>query len=160
MALVGDVLYEVRVDGSVGAYDIASEGELLWETDAEGNWAGGPIVSGGMVFLTNDSTGAMAFADPALIARLPKRAAKHLASRRPRRHPRPPESVHGRPGVLVARTRHRGARSAWTPGPDGLLYILDTKPQVTVIDPADGHVVRRWGRQGAGPGEFDVDACG
>jgi DNA-binding beta-propeller fold protein YncE len=41
-------------------------------------------------------------------------------------------------------------------GPDGLLYVLDTTPQVTVIDPTDGHVVRRWGRQGAGPGELDV----
>jgi DNA-binding beta-propeller fold protein YncE len=41
-------------------------------------------------------------------------------------------------------------------GPDGLLYILDTKPSVSVIDPADGHVVRSWGSQGAGPGEFDL----
>ena len=27
---------------------------------------------------------------------------------------------------------------------------------MTVLDPSDGRVVRRWGRQGAGPGEFDV----
>jgi tripartite motif-containing protein 71 len=36
------------------------------------------------------------------------------------------------------------------------LYILDTKPSVTVIDPKDGRIVRTWGRQGTGPGEFDV----
>ena len=41
-------------------------------------------------------------------------------------------------------------------GPDGLLYILDIKPSVTVIDPSDGHIVRAWGRQGTGPGEFDL----
>jgi outer membrane protein assembly factor BamB len=42
------------------------------------------------------------------------------------------------------------------PGPDGLLYVLDVKPQVTVIDPKDGRVARQWGRQGTGPGEFDL----
>jgi DNA-binding beta-propeller fold protein YncE len=42
------------------------------------------------------------------------------------------------------------------PGPDGLLYVFDVKPQVSVVDPDDGHIVRRWGRQGAGRGEFDV----
>jgi DNA-binding beta-propeller fold protein YncE len=41
-------------------------------------------------------------------------------------------------------------------GPDGNLYILDTKPSVTVIDPKDGRVLPGWGRQGTGPGEFDL----
>lgn len=154
MALVGDVLYQVRVDGSLGAYDVASQGELLWETDAEGNWAGGPIVSGGMVFLANDSTGAMAFADPALIARLPKRVAKTSPL------PSSSSSEAFNPFTVV-RAFTWDATGIEEPlgmeaGPDGLLYIFDTKPQVTVINPTVGHVVRRWGRQGAGPSEFDV----
>jgi DNA-binding beta-propeller fold protein YncE len=41
-----------------------------------------------------------------------------------------------------------------TVGPDGLLYAIDPASVVTVIDPATGSVVRRFGRQGAGEGEF------
>lgn len=39
-------------------------------------------------------------------------------------------------------------------GPDGLLYVTDLKPSVTVIDPASGSPVRSWGRRGKGKGEF------
>ena len=39
-------------------------------------------------------------------------------------------------------------------GPDGLLYVIDPASVVTVIDPATGRVVRRFGRQGSGDGEF------
>jgi hypothetical protein len=41
-------------------------------------------------------------------------------------------------------------------GPDGLLYVLDTKPSVTVLDPATGRPVRTWGAQGSDPGRFDL----
>jgi len=41
-------------------------------------------------------------------------------------------------------------------GPDGLLYVLDTAPSVVVIDPSQGRVVKRWGSQGAGNGQFDL----
>src|SRR5919198_587609 len=75
MAIVGDTLYQARTDGSVGAYAIA-DGHLLWETPAEGSWANGPIISGGMVFMANDKGDVTAFADPALIALLPKPAAE------------------------------------------------------------------------------------
>jgi DNA-binding beta-propeller fold protein YncE len=39
-------------------------------------------------------------------------------------------------------------------GPDGNLYVTDLNQQVTVISP-DGKVLRRWGKQGHAPGEFD-----
>ena len=39
-------------------------------------------------------------------------------------------------------------------GPDGDLYVTDLSQLVTVISPA-GKVLRRWGKQGAGPGEFN-----
>jgi tripartite motif-containing protein 71 len=39
-------------------------------------------------------------------------------------------------------------------GPDGNLYITDASQRVTVVSP-EGKVLRRWGRPGKGPGEFD-----
>src|SRR5215207_3488353 len=53
--------------------------------------------------------------------------------------------------------RHRHRYPAWhRSGRDGFLYVLDVTPDVTVVDPTDGRVVRPWGRQGAGKREFDV----
>jgi len=39
-------------------------------------------------------------------------------------------------------------------GPDGNVYITDLSQRVTMISPA-GKVLRRWGKHGSGPGEFD-----
>jgi hypothetical protein len=39
-------------------------------------------------------------------------------------------------------------------GPDGNLYVTDAAQHVTVIS-AEGKVLRRWGRPGKGPGEFN-----
>jgi DNA-binding beta-propeller fold protein YncE len=39
-------------------------------------------------------------------------------------------------------------------GPDGNVYITDLSQRVTVVSPA-GKVLRRWGKPGHGPGEFD-----
>jgi DNA-binding beta-propeller fold protein YncE len=39
-------------------------------------------------------------------------------------------------------------------GPDGNLYIPDASQRITVVSP-QGKVLRRWGRPGSGPGEFD-----
>jgi outer membrane protein assembly factor BamB len=163
LALVGDTLYQARVDGSIGAY-AASNGALLWETPAEGNWAGGPIVSGGMVFVANDTTGVMAFADPDLVALLPEPVAQPSPSAAPSAAPviDPFTPVRTftweQTGIKPSGDGigHDGVPLGMDAGPDGLLYVFDNAPQVTVVDPADGQVVRRWGRQGAGQGEFDV----
>jgi sugar lactone lactonase YvrE len=42
-------------------------------------------------------------------------------------------------------------------GPDGNLYVTDLSQRVTVISPA-GKVLRRWGKPGSGPGEFNFIA--
>jgi DNA-binding beta-propeller fold protein YncE len=42
-------------------------------------------------------------------------------------------------------------------GPDGNLYITDATDRVTVVSPA-GKILRRWGKQGARPGEFSFAA--
>jgi DNA-binding beta-propeller fold protein YncE len=42
-------------------------------------------------------------------------------------------------------------------GPDGNLYVTDLSQRVSVISPS-GTVLRRWGRPGRGPGEFQFIA--
>jgi len=44
--------------------------------------------------------------------------------------------------------------AAFAIGPDDNLYVTDSSQRVTVISPA-GQVLRRWGKHGSGPGEFD-----
>jgi outer membrane protein assembly factor BamB len=154
MSIVGETLFEQRRDGSIGAYR-AADGTLLWETPStEDDGGGPPLVDGGMVFSVGDTTGVTAFADPALIAALASPAAPPSPSAAP--------SASGVPDpfTVVRSTSWDGTALAiplgMDVGPDGNLYILDMKPSVTVIDPKDGRIVRTWGHQGTGPGEFDV----
>jgi DNA-binding beta-propeller fold protein YncE len=42
--------------------------------------------------------------------------------------------------------------------PDGNLYITDATNRVTAVSPA-GKVLRRWGKRGSGPGEFNFTAA-
>ena len=157
LSIVGDTLYEQRYDGSVGAYAVA-DGRLLWATPALGaNGGGPPLVSGGMVFAVNERFGLIAYADPAIIDRLNIPSARPAA---PSIAPSPTSEPVPNPFSVVRAfpwdTISVSTPLGMAPGPDGLLYVLDAKPSVTVIDPADGHVVRAWGRQGSGPGEFDL----
>ena len=155
MSMVGSTLYEQRTDGSIGAYDSVG-GTVLWETPATGeDHAGGPpLVDGGMVFEVGDAHGVTAYADPALIAALPTAAVQPAPSPSPSagQAPDPFTVVRSIPWAATKLAIPLGMDA----GPDGNLYILDTKPSVTVIDPQDGRIVRTWGRQGTGPGEFDL----
>lgn len=153
MVLVDGTLYHQRSDGSLAAY-AAADGRLLWETDAPGDQAAGPVVSGGMVFHLSYGGVARAFAEPALIARLPD------ASIQPGAPSAAPSAAVPNP-FTFARSFPWPATTIEFPqamdvGPDGLLYVLDTRPAVTVLDPSTGQVVRTWGRQGSGPGEFNL----
>jgi outer membrane protein assembly factor BamB len=150
---VGETLYHQRSDGSLAAY-AAADGRLVWETAASDGQAAGPLVSGGMIFDLSYSGIARAFAEPALIARLPE----------PATSPGGPSAAPsaGVPNPFTfARSFPWPATTIEFPqamdvGPDGLLYVLDTRPAVTVLDPSDGQVVRTWGSQGSGPGEFNL----
>jgi len=163
MSMVGDTLYVGRLDGSVAAY-AAADGKLLWETPAEGNWASGPLVSGGLVFVANDSDGVMALGDASLVAHLPKATPPESqtpaasATRAPVVNPF--EQIATYPVAYPCSQRlaacHKPASLGLAVGPDGLVYVLTTTPEVVVVDPADGHVVRHWGSQGAGPGQFNL----
>ena len=128
MTMVDDTLYEARTDGSVGAYDSA-DGTLLWETPASGAWADGPIVSGGMLFVGDEASGVMAYRRPE-----PHRAAAQARGRGDARRRAPSQAVaHPTPSRSSARSRGRtpasASRSGMDPGPDGLLYVLDTTPR-------------------------------
>jgi outer membrane protein assembly factor BamB len=154
LSMVEDTLYEQRTDGSIGAY-AASDGALMWETRPTGDYGGGPpLVSGGMVFVVGDAHGVKAYADPALVAMLPSPSVAPSGSATLSASQAPD------PFAVVKSFSWDSTKLAiplgMDAGPDGLLYILDTKPSVTVIDPSDGQIVRTWGRQGTGPGEFDL----
>ena len=163
MALVDNALYVARLDGSVGAYS-TTDGTLLWETPSEGEWTGGPLVSGGLVFVANDRKGVMAFGDPGLVARLPRAVAEASPPAAPSTSApsvdNPFSEVRAFPLAFACSQRltacKQPAALGMDPGPDGLLYVLDTAPEVMVVDPKDGKVVRRWGSQGAGKGQFDL----
>src|SRR5262249_60617195 len=83
MTMAGDTLYEARTDGSVGAYSTA-DGALLWQTAAEGDWIGGPVVSGGGGFVQKRTEGGGAPAGPAPLPPPPQ------AARGPPAPPPPP----------------------------------------------------------------------
>lgn len=154
LVLVGETLYHQRSDASLGAY-AAADGRLLWETDAPGDQAAGPIVSGGMIFDVSYGGIVRAYAEPSLIALLPEPAG---ASEAPSAAPSGPAIPN--PFTFVRSFPWPATTiefpQATAVGPDGLLYVLDTRPAVTVLDPADGQVVRTWGKAGSGPGEFDL----
>ena len=148
--MVGDTLYQQRRDGSIGAYALA-DGALEWETPSLDVAAGGPLVSGGMVFQMRDDGAFAAYATPDLIAQLPAPAAEPTRSPTPLVGQGPFTQV----GAFSWADTGLATPLGMDVGPDGLLYIVDTKPSVVVVDPKTGNVVRTWGRAGAGPGEFD-----
>lgn len=154
LSMVGETLYEQRRDGSIGAYAVA-DGTLLWETPETVEDGGGPpLVDGGMVFEVGDVNGVRTYADPAVIAALPSPAATRSPSQAPSTSPLPdPFSA---VGSFSWTSTKLAIPLGMDVGPDGNLYILDTKPSVSVIDPKDGRILLSWGRQGTGPGEFDL----
>lgn len=76
------------------------------------------------------------------------------ASPAPPAHRRAPPSawtVVARYGARSLGLRHPADLAV---GPDGDVYVTDERQRVTVVSPG-GAVLRRWGRPGRGPGEFD-----
>lgn len=153
MAMVGDTLYQARIDGSVGAY-AAGDGKLLWQTTPDGEWANGPVVSGGMVFVDNDKTGVMAFADPSLIALLPTSVAQ--ATPAPTSAPQLPNPYAKVRTVASLEALGLSQPVGMDVGADAHLYILDSTSKIQVVNTKTGAVVRSIGRRGSGPGELSI----
>jgi DNA-binding beta-propeller fold protein YncE len=105
-----------------------------------------------MVFSVQDNHGIVAYATSDLIAQLPSPAPQASPTPAPVVGSGPFKQVKAFPWATLGLATVLGMDV----GPDGLLYILDNAPHVAVVDPDTGQVVRTWGRQGAGPGEFDV----
>jgi class 3 adenylate cyclase/outer membrane protein assembly factor BamB len=156
LALVGDVLYLAGYDGRLLAYR-ASDGLKLWEVPiAKETHNTSPVVSGGMLFQADETGMLRAYVEARLAAILPSAAPSPVAS------PTPEPAALPDPFTIV-RTIPWSKLGLGTVledgmalGPDGFVYVLDTEPEVAVIDPKSGTVVRRWGRQGTGRSEFDL----
>jgi outer membrane protein assembly factor BamB len=151
--LVDGLLYSLGNDGPLAAVR-ATDGSIAWSVDVGMGAIGGPILSGGEAFVTGDAggrTAVEAFADRDVLANLP-RAAEASPSPTPSPASRQPFTV---VKTFDATTTTVAMPLAMAAGPDGLLYVIDTKPSLVVIDPKTGKAVRTWGRLGPADGEFD-----
>ena len=152
-ALVGDILYVPVADpGSVVAVR-ASDGTVLWRLPLRAN-AQGPVVSGGMLFTTDQSGVIGAYAEPwarDLIGATTSGPLLAADSAEPSL-PDPFEIVE------TFDWKTTGSVTPWNMdvGPNGLLYVLDAKPSVTVIDPSTGRPVDGWGSTGTAAGQFQL----
>ncbi len=150
--LASDTLYVPLLDdpGTIIAFDPAT-GTRRWTLPV----AAGPVgivVSGGMLFEADHGGTVAAYAGPALEAAISSAVSGPLD--KPATPP-PPDPF------SVVRSLPASDTTVDVPisldvGPDGLLYVLDMKPSVVVIDPSTGRMVRTWGRQGSAPGDLDL----
>ena len=153
-ALTGDLLYVPDKDPNEILALGATDGAVRWHLPLAGA-PNGTLASGGMLFATDDSGVIAAYAEPSLKDAIGPTTSGPLdvvASASPWPVPNP---------FTLLRTLDPSSTSlhqlqAIAIGPDGLIYALDRKPSVTVIDPANGAIVRTWGRQGTREGEFDL----
>lgn len=151
--LVDGILYvPVAEPHSLVAID-AADGTILWRLPLEG-LAQAPVVSGGMLFTTDDTGVVSGWAEPWLKGLIGQTVSGPLVP------PEPSGPTLSDPFEIVATFdwATTGVKTPWMldVGPNGLLYALDAKPSVVVLDPASGKHVDSWGSQGTGDGEFDL----
>ena len=151
-ALSGDLLYVPTQDPNEILAVGAADGAIRWRVPLAGS-PGGALASGGMLFVADDTGVVSAFAEPRLAAAIGPTVSGPLPAPAPSDEPPDPFTILR---TLAPATTGLHGLLSFNVGPDGLIYALDSKPSVTVIDPATGEVVRTWGRQGAGLGEFDL----
>jgi outer membrane protein assembly factor BamB len=157
--LVGDVLYGLTGGGAVLASSI-HDGSTVWLTDGPGG-GDGPVVSGGMVFVSDQGGGTTvrAYADPTLIAMLPRPSSAPAATSEATPAPANPFTiVRATPledlGVTTGDRSDGPQGTNMAVGPDGFLYVIDNADVLTVIDPTTEMAILHSGREGAADGEF------
>ena len=150
--LASDTLYAPLFDlpGTIIAFDPAT-GARRWTLSVPAN-PSGIVVSGGMLFEADQQGNVAAYAEPALAPAIGPTVSGPLDAGIAAPPPNP---------FAVVKTLPAAATTVHIPlsmdiGPDGLLYVLDMKPSVTVVDPNTGRVVRTWGQQGSAPGQLDL----
>lgn len=152
-ALVDGLLYSLSTNGPLAAVR-PDDGSIAWTTPIDMESIGGPVLSGGELFVTGNgggTTALLAFADRDVLASLPRAAE---ASPSPSASPASPQPF------TVVKTFDAATTTVTMPlsmaaGPDGLLYVIDMKPSLVVLDPKTGKALRTWGRLGSADGEFD-----
>ncbi len=145
--LVDGILYvPVAEPHSLVAID-AADGTILWRLPLEG-LAQAPVVSGGMLFTTDDTGVVSAWAEPWLKGLIGQTVSGPLVP------PEPSGPTLSDPFEIVATFdwATTGVKTPWMldVGPNGLLYALDAKPSVVVLDPASGKHVDSLGQPGHG----------
>jgi outer membrane protein assembly factor BamB len=153
-ALVGDILYVPVADpGSLNAIR-TSDGALLWSLPLDGA-AGAPLVSGGELFVVDDTGTIAAYVEPSLAESVASVGNGALSA------PQAPGEPGGLPDPLTLQTTLTpdvtGLSSIiyYDTGPDGMVYVIDDKNRLVIIDPDSGGVVGGWGELGTLPGQFD-----
>ena len=152
-AIAGDAIYQDTQRG-VGAYSRA-DGRQLWNIDLGAAHDNSALVTGGMVIVTDDHGFVRAFVDPALLANFPPAAASPATASAAPEASAPPELL-----TLTATFNADSSDLAHvtdiSAGPDGGIYVVNTETsEILVLDPADGSVIRRWGKSGSDAGEFN-----
>ena len=155
--IVDDTVY-LAIDGPGGVVALrASDGTTRWRRDLGGPMQGWPVVSGGFVFTTDGSGEIHAYGDLAragpsgpVTVSTPLREEASPPSSEPTTPPDPSTVV----STLLPATTGLVDALDMDIGPDGNIYVVDSRPMVSVISP-DGRLLDHWGSAGSGDGEFD-----
>ena len=148
-AIAGDAIY-LATDRSAAAFSL-TDGSKLWEMDMKADLDDGAIVSGGMMFVSDNAGVVHALAEPGLAA----------APSAP-----PASSV---PKLVVDPSPQLKLLATFTAATSGLttprgslsasratsLVVITLGSEIRVLDPHDGSVIRRFGSKGSDPGQFN-----
>lgn len=139
----------------------AADGAIVWRQPLNGPMLGWPVVSGGLVFTTDNTGEIRAYGDPGGPAPSgPATAQTPIAPVPSVSEPPAEPSATPNPATVIstlsaATTGLRGVKDLDI-GPDGNVYVVDDRPMVSVISP-DGVLLHHWGTAGSGDGQFDFN---
>jgi outer membrane protein assembly factor BamB len=152
VAIAGNIAY-VTSDRALLAFDMAT-GAALWSVEVGADVDNSSLVSGGMIFTSDNSGQVRAFAEPALVALLDHQP--------PEPEPTPIATATPAPILALEATFDLSTTdgidqpSGMDVGPDDNLYVVNAlSAEILVLDPTTGAVVKRWGEPGSEPGQFN-----
>ncbi|MDQ3938480.1 MAG: PQQ-binding-like beta-propeller repeat protein [Chloroflexota bacterium] len=153
LAMTGGVIY-LKGDRALSAYAVG-DGQKLWELDLAAFTKSGPVVTGGLAILGDDTGVVHAFADPAIAQLLPPAATAETTTAPVASATANPVASLTTVATFDAETSELDQPQGMDVGPDGHLYVVNAhRSEILVLAP-DGSIVRRWGSPGSGDGEFN-----